>query len=236
MQPHIKFKLNKELDKKIALLFLNVKAGGIDFSNCIIDVHPELKRIKKKNQVIQKKIIGNYFDTFYQKYKDYLRKRTKDFQKDWNKIEKKYFKTVARVFKNHLWPKGDYIGYLSIVNCNPRFIKNKTFQVFYFHPEGVVSVVAHELLHFIFYDYCLKNHAKIFKKLNTDKGIFWDLAEIFNAVILSQPEFIKIHQIKRPLYYPAHKKYFSVLKSYWQKFPEINGWVIKSYTYLKNKN
>ena len=163
-----------------------------------------------------------------------LNKKIREFQTDWDKVEKKYFQAVAKIFKNHPWPKGKYIGYLSIINCNPRFIKDKTFQVFYFHPEGVVSVTAHELLHFIFYDYCLKKHSKIFKKLNTDDGIFWNLAEIFNAVVLSQPEFVKIHKIKNQKNYPAHKKYILILKRVWTKERNINKWILKSFEYLKN--
>ena len=193
MQPHIQFKLNKYLDKQTALVFLSVKAGGIDFSNGIIGVHPELKNIKKKSKAGQKKMIGQCFNNFYQKHKDYLEKRVKEFQIELNKAEEEYFRVVANIFKSHPCPKGKYIGYLSIIDCNPRFIKDKTFQVFYFHPEGVVSVTAHELLHFIFYDYCLKKHSKIFKKLNPDNGVFWDLAEIFNVIILSLPAFKKIH-------------------------------------------
>jgi len=219
----------------MALVFLSVKAGGIDFSNGIIGVHPELKNIKKKNKTIQKKIIDQYFDNFYQKHKDYLEKGVKEFQTEWNKTEEEYFRAVAIIFKNHPWPKGKYIGYLSIINCNPRFIKDKTFQVFYFHPEGVVSVTAHELLHFIFYDYCLKKHSKIFKKLNPDNGVFWNLAEIFNVIILSLPAFKKIHPRKSIKSYPEHKITLPVLRKYWQKLPKIDEWLVKSYDYLERK-
>lgn len=236
MIPKISYKLNKPLDKKMALAFLNVKAGGVDFSNGIIGVHPELKGIKNKKKVQQQKMINRHFDNFYKKHNNYLTKQIKKFQTDWNKVEKKYFQAMAKIFKSHSWPKGKYIGYLSIIDCNPRFIKDKTFQVFYFHPEGAVSVTAHELLHFIFYDYCLKKYSKIFKKLNTDNGIFWDLAEIFNAVILSQSEFIKIHKIKKQSNYPAHKKHIPILKRLWNKEKDIDKWIIKSFEYLKNKN
>ena len=88
----ISYKLNKILDKKMALDFLNVKAGGIDFSDGIINVHPELKGINKKKKTEQKKVIDLHFDSFYKQHKDYLNKRVKEFQKDWDSVEKKYFK------------------------------------------------------------------------------------------------------------------------------------------------
>ncbi|MFH1457307.1 MAG: hypothetical protein ABIF17_04340 [Patescibacteria group bacterium] len=233
MFPKISYKLNKPLDKKITLEFLNIKAGGVDFSNGIIGVHPELKGINKQSKIKQKEKINKHFDSFYKQHKDYLNKRIIEFQKDWNKVEKKYFQEVNKIFKNYLWSKGKYIGYLSIIDCNPRFLNNETFQVFYFHPEGSVAVTSHELLHFIFYDYCFKKHPKIFKKLNPDDNIFWDLAEIFNAVILSQPEFVKIHKIKKQSNYPAHKKLIPVLKRLWNKEKDIDKWIIKAFEYLE---
>ena len=235
MTPKISYKLNKALDKEMALEFLNIKAGGVNFSNGIIGVHPELKGISKKKKPAQKKSIDLHFDNFYKQHKDYLNKRIIEFQMDWNKVEKKYFKEVNKIFKNHAWPKGKYIGYLSIIDCNPRFLNNKTVQVFYFHPEGSVAVTAHELLHFIFYDYCSKKHSKIFKNLDPNDGIFWDLAEIFNAIILSQPEFVKIHKIKKQSNYPAHKKHIPVLKRMWNKEKDLDKWIIKGLEYLKNE-
>ncbi len=233
MQPHVIFKLNKSLDKKMAFAFLNVKAGGIDFSNGIIRIHSELKSIKKKKKTDQKKIIDQYFDSFYKKHSDYLKKRTEKFQAEWNKTEKRYFRKVGRIFKNHPFPKGKYIGYLSIIDCNPRFLKDKTFQVFYSHPEGVISITAHELLHFIFYDYCFKKYPEIFKKLDPDRGTFWDLAEIFNLIILSQAEFKKIHRQKSVACYPAYKKYIPKLKRLWFSKKDIDEWLPVAFDKLK---
>ena len=51
--PKVKFKINKELDKKTAWQFLNVKEAGIDFGKSILVVHPELS---KMNTLKNKKI------------------------------------------------------------------------------------------------------------------------------------------------------------------------------------
>jgi hypothetical protein len=65
----IKFRLNKELDKKMCFKFLGVQDSGVDFSTGIIPVHPELKAIQKiKNNKEKKKKISEYFDWFYNKY------------------------------------------------------------------------------------------------------------------------------------------------------------------------
>lgn len=234
MNPKIKFKLNKDLDKKIAFEFINLKRGGIDFSRGILDVHPELKNIKKnKNNIKKKKILKKYFDSFYLKHNIYLKNRIILFNREWQIVENKFFNEVKKIFKKYSWPKGKYIGYLSIVDCNPRFLKDKTFQVFYFHPKGAVYVTMHELFHFIFYDYAIKKYSKIFKKLDTENGIFWDLAEIFNYVTLSLPEFRKLHKQNNISYYPEHKKYLPKLKKVWQKTQNIDEWLIEGFEYLK---
>lgn len=235
MRPKVKFKLNKGLDKKIAFEFINVKHGGIDFSRGIINVHPKLKNLKKiKNNTKKKKLINDYFNLFYKKHTNYLKNQIFKFNKEWKKIENKFIKEVNTIFKNYSWPKGKHTGYLSIIDCNPRFLKDKTFQVFYFHPQGVVYVTMHELLHFIFYDYAIKKYPIFFKKLDTESEVFWDLAEIFNVIILSLSEFKKLHQQKKIFCYPEHKKYLPKLRKIWQKTKNIDEWLIQGYEYLKN--
>jgi len=233
MIPKITYKSNKILDKRMSLSFLDIQVGGWDFSNGIIGVHPELKGINTRNKIYQKKEINIHFDSFYKEYGQYLKKRIHEFQLDWDKVEKKYFQEVNRVFNNYSWPKGRYVGFLSIVDCNPRFLADKTFQVFYLHPDGSIYVTVHELLHFCFYEYCLKNYSNIFKKLDTENGSFWDLAEIFNVVILSQPEFVKIHKLKKIFVYPEHRKYIQFLKRLWQREKDIDNWIVKGFEYLK---
>lgn len=212
--------------------FMGLSAGGIDFSAGIIGVHPKLRKLRGiKNRKIQNKMIGRYFDLFYNKHKDYLNERKKEFNKEWQTVEKSYFSEVKKIFKNQVTIH-HYIGYLSIINCNPRFLSKRNFQIFYYHPRGVIYVAAHEILHFIFYDYCFKKFPGLFKNLNTEEGLFWDLAEIFNVIILSLPQFKKIHGQRKMGSYPVHKRYLYPLKKYWQEADGIDRWVIKSFNYL----
>lgn len=233
MRPHIKFKLNKSLDIKMAEAFFGFKYGGIDFSRGIVNVHPELKILKNiGNKLKRKKIIKAHFDNFYKKHNTYLNKRMIEFNTEWKTVEDKFLNKTDKIFKKHHFPKGKYIGYLSIIDCNPRFLKNREFQIFYFHPQGARYVVTHELLHFIFYDYAIKKFPKIFKKLDTERGIFWDLAEIFNTIILSTSEFKEIHGQKNAPPYPEHKKYIPQTTAFWEKTQNIDEWLLKSHEYI----
>lgn len=233
MNPKVKFELNKTLDKRMALEFLGMEQGGTDFSRGIINVHPELKKLKEtKSETERRRSISGYFDAFYKEHDTYLKSRVREFQKEWGEVEKGFLKEVNKIFKGHPFPKGKYVGYLSITDCNPRFLEDKTFQIFYQHPDGASYVTAHELLHFIFYDYAVKRHSELFKGANTEKGIFWNAAEIFNSVILHTPNFTKIHGLKKRRVYPNHKNHMPKLAAIWQKSQDIDELITATYDLL----
>lgn len=230
------FKLNKKLDKEMIDAFLGLKQGGLDFSGCVLGPNPELKKVLKMKGKKRKEEMNRYVDDFYRKKREILDKRVKEFSQRWSKIEEKYFDLVKKIFKLKKLPKNQYIGYLSIINCGPRFLEDRSFQVFYRRPKDSMYVTMHEILHFFFYDYIFKKYPKIFKKLDPNKGNFWDLAEIFNSVILSEPEFKKLHKQKRDWSYPVHRKYLKDLKKYWQESEDsedIDIWIKESFDYLK---
>lgn len=225
---HVTFEINKALDKEVMQSFWGTADSGYDYTREIIDVHPELKDVKNIND------IHRHFDSFYKKHNDYLQTRVKIFQEEWNTVEKQYIDLITLFFKKHPWPNGKYTGYISIINCNPRFLKEKTFQIFFFHPEGSILPTMHEVTHFMFYDYCIKTKPDIFQELDQDNGIFWDLAEIFNSIFLSQTEFLALHKITDIQSYPIHTSYIPDLKVMWEKNTNIDSWINSAWKYLSD--
>jgi hypothetical protein len=235
MKLKISFKLNKKLDKEMAWAFFGQKAAGVDFSSGITSVHPKLKTLLGKDKKEQKKIINEYFDEFYKKNEKELKECLLKMKQDWKEDEEGFCQTLDMIFKKPKVPKGKYIGYLSIINCNPRFLNDKTFQIFYKHKAGTNFIVAHEVLHFFFYGYSLKKYPEIFKKLDQDSGIYWILAELFNDVIMSRPELFSKKYTKNAYPYPAHAKYFNTVNSFWNKNSNVDNWIKDSHKYLKQK-
>ena len=235
MNLDIKFQLNKKLDKEIALNFLNIKASGVDFSRGVIDPHPELKNIKSKNNEERKEIIDKYFDKFYEENSEKLENEIIRFKDNWSKIEEEFIIQLNKIFKNPTPPEGKYIGYLSIVNCNPRFLHNKTFQIFRNHNSGSNHVAMHEILHFFFYDYAVNKYPEIFSKLDTNTGIFWTLAELFNGVILALLEFTQMCKSEKVKIYPDHEEYIDKVKEFWDDNSDIDDWLIKSFDYINKE-
>lgn len=234
MNLDIKFQLNKDLDEEMAFVFTEEtdRIGGVDFSKGVTSIHPELEIVKKMNEVDKGKFIVEYFDKYYENNKEELEKDLLNFKNNWEKIENDFTIQLNKIFKNPIKPEGKWIGYLSIINCNPRFLDSKTFQIFYKHSSGSNGVVVHEILHFFFYDYAIKKFNNIFGSLDTDNGIFWMLAELFNDVIQAVPSFTELQDDVKVFGYPDHVKYQEYLRRIWSDEPDIDIWIPKAYEYL----
>lgn len=105
-------------------------------------------------------------------------------RKNWKRVEKRYFRLVDKIFKDHSWPPGKYIGYATVFWMYPRNINNKTFYFPYKHrkPHYANKVIAHEALHFIFFDYVEKKYGIDWRD-EKSYGHLWKVSEAFNAVI-----------------------------------------------------
>lgn len=211
--PKLKFRLNKTLDKKVGFHFLEHKKAGVNFGAKIIKDYPELKAAQKSKDKKKEKIISSYVKSFYLKNDKELKQTRLEFQDEWNKNAEAFFTAANKLFNNHSWPKGKYHAYLSIFNCNPRFLKNKTFQVYWKHPKGVVAVSSHEMLHFFFYDYVEKN----FSKKPMSENSLWQLSEIFNHFVLAEPDFVKLTNVPKPSLYPNLVNLSKELRPLWEK-------------------
>ncbi len=92
--------------------------------------------------------------------------------------------------------------------------------------------IFHEMLHFIFYDFAIKIFPKNFKHLNTEEGVFWDLAEVFNVVIQDSDDFVKLHGKIKNLGYPNHTKLINLGKILWKKNPDVKHWIVSMVEFL----
>jgi hypothetical protein len=236
----IKFELNKELDKHVIWDFLGLDkppVGGIDFAESIFRDHPYLMILKENNKSDEEnwKVICDYVDDFYERNIEDLNTSLEAIQKEWRKDESDFFDYISCIFKDPEVSEGEYAGYLSIINCNPRFLHNKTFQVFYKHKSGTNYVIAHEVLHFFFYDYANKRHSKMFAGLDENTGIYWDLAELFDVVAMSASDFMSNRYFENIHPYPEHAKYLDVVRSIWDKGHDIDRWIVESYEYINSQ-
>ena len=175
--------------------------------------HPSLKILKRTilSSRQRKVIIQNYISSFYGKNVNEIRKDTVFIKYGWGKLEKSFYQSVDKIFRHYPWPKGKYIVYPTIWGMYSRNIREKTFQFPYKHYQKNYPfvVIAHEMLHFIFYNYFFKHYPR-YRKGKYDLFV-WHISEIFNVIIQNSPPWLKIFNTHVQTY-PEHRKIIEQLQ------------------------
>ncbi len=170
--------------------------------------------------------IKKYINESYSQNKNILEEKKKEIEKIYKDKEKDFFLLSNLIFKKNSWPEGKYFAYLSIFDFGPRFLEEKSFQVFAFDQEKMILFsIFHEMLHFQFYDYCLKHYPEKFSSLNKKEGSFWEMSEVFNAVVQSVPAFKKLHGKMEKLGYPDHQAKIKLASNFWRGDTDL--WIEK---------
>ena len=197
---NMKIELNKQLDKEVYVDFRELFIGGVDFGKKILRDHPD---IDKTNYV-------KYIDNFYTTHNDELANILNETKKCFDDVESVLFFELKKYF-GHDYSKDNYTCYLSIFDCNPRYVEMKCFQVYYRRPYNLrKEVIAHELTHFAFYDFCHNIGIEDTKEL-------WELSEIFNILFLNILTIQKVIGAEELLFYPALKEKCEKVKVLWGK-------------------
>lgn len=211
--------LNKQLDKEVYLGFRESVVGGVNFG----------EKIKKEHPLITEENHRRYIDDFYQEHQDELEITRRETGKCFDDIKDLFFAELKKYF-GHDFSKNNYVCCLSIFDCNPRFLENKTFQIFY--KKSCIlrkEVIAHELTHFAFFDFC--NGLRI-KYDNT----LWELSEIFNVIFLNLQPMRNIIGADELLFYPDLKEKLEKTKKIWEEQPNVKNFIGVSLRYLLEMN
>ena len=230
MKPTLKLIIDVNKDTANAKGF--VKYG--DFLNWFLPPNFQYINSKKFTPAERNKMVEEYTKHIHNLYKKEIKEGVTKTKKRWAKIENKFYRLVNKIFQGYHWPKGKYTGYTSIYNMFPRYIKEKTF---FFPYKGMDPrlTIAHEILHFIFFDY-IKNkygvgeHTKIKGK---EPKYVWKISETFNVVIENWQPYMKLfgRKEKRTPYHQGYKKMFREMTKQWTKEQNIkkllDKWLIK---------
>jgi len=223
--PKVNFVLDKEYDKESILEFFDDKDEFLDFGyERIIQFHPDLEQYRGKEKEIQRRAISEYVDNFYQKHSDELKLASDRFQIVWDEIAPRYFSEIEKLFGSLYIYKNKIIkASPSITNCGDIADDHTRFHIWYKwyeKPDDVRVLIAHEILHFYYYAYVQE---KRFLTLVRQ----WDLAEIFNVVILGLPQFVGI--IGKPdLGYEQHDRYFPYYRKLWNESVSLDDYLQKT--------
>lgn len=211
--------LNKELDFQTYKDFNTHVKAGADFGAKIRADHPN---ITKENYI-------KYIDDFYAANNEMLNNALKDTESCFNEIKDPLFSELKKYFGKD-YSKENYTCCLSIFDCNPRWIETKSFQVYYKRSHDMRrKVIAHELTHFAFYDFCIG------LRIKSDKNL-WELSEIFNVIFLNLPTIQKAIGKEELLFYPELKDKLKEIKQVFIKQPDAKKFIVMSLEYLQLKN
>ncbi|MDD5528343.1 MAG: hypothetical protein PHO56_05260 [Patescibacteria group bacterium] len=213
MYPKVKFEIDYQKDIKTLHAFAAdaVYDNGRNLSWAIFKHYPQLKRFFLINKIRDKAALSSFVKNKYETNSGLMNKNLKIFAANWKKIEPIFFALVDELFENFHWPKGKYIAYFTIWSMFPRFLEDKTFQIPYkFRSrKGVSAIIAHEMLHFIFYEYFYS----LFKKYRQEKyyDFVWNISEIFNVVVQNSSRWLKIFGVPA-MSYTEHEKIIKKIK------------------------
>ena len=224
--PKIKFTYDQEIDLGYAIHFLSQPRSERRLAFLRMYIPEELDYALKKGLPIeeQKEIAKKYVSDYYKENSKELKKKFESVGKDWEEVRKKYFDIVAKLFNNHPWPDGDYKGFGTIFHCYPRFVSEKIFLFPLNHriPRYANKVIAHEMLHFIFFDYIEKKYGLEESSVieGREENYIWKVSEAFNSIMERWGSYQELFKIKRKPYAETMELY-ELMDERWQKSQDI---------------
>ena len=218
----ISIETNKDLDIEAYSDFKDFSIGGVDFGKIIRNDHP----------LINSENSGDYIDSFYSNHSDDIDHSMIELRNALKDKEGNFKKYIQNIFGDSALGKS-YTGYLSIFNCNPRYLENRKFQIFY--KKDLLSkleVCFHEVLHFQFFDYCDNQLRVETSSLDKNSGVLWELSEILNVILMNEPKFRLFFDREERLFYPALKNKLEIVNNIWLDSGRDINKLVKNY--LKN--
>lgn len=177
--------------------FKNGERGGIDFKKIIFKEVKELSKFKKSRNV-KNKILTLIKNEYIKKGKQLLRAKN-DYENIWNSFESSKLENSLPKYKKKI------TVYISLFNCNPKYIERNSFQMYYkMNKKEALATMCHELVHFIYFDI----YKKLFPKDPLTDAQSWALSEIIDVIILKDiGMYAGI--------YPEHIKFIPLFEKIW---------------------
>jgi len=203
----IKISKNEKLDVEVCRDFYDFSVAGADFAGTIKREHPNISIENHEH----------YISEYYRIHEEEMNVSVEKLSKLVSEKEGALFEALSKIFGVDL--SGNEIGgYISIFDCNPRYIESKSFQVFYKRPEiEQFAVVAHEVSHFAFFKMCdtvLKNETA---GLDKNSGTLWELSEMINVLALNLPEMVALTGKEERLFYADLAPKYAQLAGIWKQ-------------------
>lgn len=227
MSPKIILQIDAEEDIRDAVAFLDHNNKDDQMTGNFLPKSLQYLRSGQFSRKERSKIITAYTRSIYQIERKEIVKGLAACKKDWREVEKKYLLLMHSIFGDRI-PKGPFVGHTTIFNMYQKYIDRKTFTFPDFHPVPHYSnrVIAHEVLHHIFFDY-IKNTYKL-REDSVLRGksaqYVWEVSEVFNNVIEEWEPYRTLFPFPTSLYH-GKVAMFKKMKKQWSKKQDIK-WLL----------
>lgn len=227
--PKVSFTINLEKDIDTFFAFAGEKYDKEQILTWAIwKPHPQLRDWFDGDRLtVERTKVASFIKEEYTKNSVEIQINLRDFETGWREKERKFSELAEELFPGVDWPAGKYICSPTIWGMYPRFLEDKTFQIPWKHDkEGyVLTVISHEMLHFIWYARFYETHPQY--KPNTQADFFvWHVSELFNSVVQGTPKWLSEFG-QEPMTYPQHDAILAELKP---KYANKIGWTADDLT------
>lgn len=153
---------------------------------------------------IQKEEIQRQVLKFYTTKAQNIERHCEQTHKQWVQCKSQFLDTCNALFSHKVFIEDtEFIAYSTLWRVCIQQIEQHAFSFPFVEDthdsHEALYVVIHELLHVFFYQYA--NTVSDLK----NRGDLWDIAEIFNGIVLSQNNFNVFYPSHTVTTYPAHK-------------------------------
>lgn len=185
--PKVVFKLPTTKQEAQLFMWFCLDTEDSYWIKMIYNAHPKVKTIIRNNKDEKKlyKELYAYSKSFIAERKAGIEKCVREYQKEWDKVNDTYLKMLSKDFETG-YPKGrrTMTAYISIFPVCPRFLDTWSFNVQYAQPELMKPVVAHEILHFMYFKKWMEVFPKTKRREMEAPHLVWKLSEILAPIIL----------------------------------------------------
>lgn len=197
--------LNKDVSTFFAFCDDAPYDGGRGIRLAICDKYPIFRKWFENGRFLGRRAdVVRFVKKQYLTYASQIKINCTYYERHWRMKEEKFYELTRELFGDYPWPKGKYMAYPTIWGMFPRFLEDKTFQVPYrFRNKKYINVViAHEMLHFLFYDYFYTRYSQY----QSDKYdmFVWHVSEIFNSLVQNSPQWREFFELPSDVY-PEHE-------------------------------
>lgn len=218
--PNLTLSVNRKADADCAVEF--VRRHHADAERLLLFTPDELEDALRKchRAAEREKVVRAYVRHTYREKEERIREGALRILKEWKKKEGRYYNLVSEMFEEHPWPRRVYRGYASIFYMFPRDVEKGRFFFPYYRRGGLdpIGTIAHEMLHFMFFDYVKKHFGarEGMRYGNEDKNYVWRVSEAFNSVIEAWSPYKKVIP-GGAWVYPETKKLYTAMRKRWAK-------------------